>query len=86
MCPLFIAEDIILHAKGKRDENEEITQTELDYLIDTRVSGGVWEITWSWFENNEKYPKEYAISENWWKADKAISVLRHLRNFGRICG
>lgn len=43
-----------------------------------------WGITWSWFGNNEKYAKEFAISENWWKADGAIRKVILLRNFGRI--
>ena len=64
--------------------NEEIVEKELDYLIDTRPDNGVWGITWQWWENYEKYPKEFAISENWWKADKAISTLKFLRSFGRL--
>lgn len=64
--------------------NEEIVETELDYLVDTRNPGGVWDITWSWFALGEKYPKEFAISENWWKANKAIGIMHFLRNFGRI--
>lgn len=64
--------------------NEEIVQKELDYLIDTRPGGGVWGITWSWFENNEKYGNEFAISENWWKSYKAIEKLAFLKNFGRL--
>ncbi len=64
--------------------NEDIVEKELDYLIDTRPDNGVWGITWQWWENYEKYPKEFAISENWWKADKAISALKLLRNFGRL--
>jgi hypothetical protein len=65
-------------------DNEEILQRELDYIIETRTEKGVWGITWSWFENNEKYPKEFAISENWWKADTAIGKLKLLRNFDRL--
>jgi len=64
--------------------NEDIVEKELDYLIDTRPDNGVWGITWQWWENYEKYPKEFAISENWWKADKAISTLKLLRSFGRL--
>ena len=64
--------------------NEEILQRELDYTVDTRVEKGVWGITWSWFDNNEKYPKEFAMSENWWKAAVAIEKVRLLKNFGRI--
>lgn len=66
------------------EENKEITQLELDYIIDTRKDKGVWEITWSWFDNNEKYAKEFAISENWWRAEKAIDKLVWLKKFGRI--
>ncbi len=64
--------------------NMEIVEQELDYLIDTRPQNDVWGITWSWFENNKKYAKEFAISENWWKASKAIEKLIFLRNFDRI--
>lgn len=65
-------------------ENEEIVLKEIDYLIETRESGCVWGITWSWFEHNERYAKEFAISENWWKASKAIEKINFLRNFGRL--
>lgn len=61
-------------------ENEDIVQKELDYLCETRPENGVWNITWSWFELNEKYPKEFAISENWSKASKAIEKVKFLIN------
>ena len=64
--------------------NEEIVEKELDYLIDTRKPGGVWDITWTWFALGEKYPKEFAVSENWWKASKAIEKLGFLMSFGRV--
>jgi len=64
--------------------NEDILEQELDYLIETRLENGVWGITWTWFQNNEKYIKEFAISENWWKAFHAIEKVKFLRNFGRI--
>ncbi len=65
-------------------QNQDIVQKELDYLIDTRPENNVWDITWSWFDNNDKYPKEFAISENWWKAYKAIEKMVFLRNFNKI--
>jgi len=65
-------------------DNQEIIAKELDYLIDTRLQNGVWNITWSWFENNEKYAREFAISENWWKASVAIDKITFLKNFGRL--
>lgn len=64
--------------------NEDILQTELDYLIETREKNNVWNITWSWFENNEKYQKEFAVSENWWKAEKAIEKVLLLKSFNRL--
>ena len=65
-------------------ENEDIVSAELDYLVETRPKGGVWGITWSWFENNDKYPKEFAISENWWKASRAINNINFLKNFNSV--
>jgi len=65
-------------------DNETIVSTELDYIIETRPHKGVWDITWSWFENNGKYAKEFAISENWWKASKAIHKINLLKNFNRV--
>ena len=64
--------------------NEAIVQAELDYLIDTRPAGGVWPISWSWFDNNDKYKREFAISENWWKAIKATDKVLLLKRFGRV--
>lgn len=65
-------------------ENEELMQIELDYIIEKRQVNGVWNITWSWFDHNEIYAKEFAISENWWKSVIAIEKLKLLRNFDRI--
>jgi hypothetical protein len=65
-------------------ENEALLHQELDYIIEKRPENGVWGITWSWFDLNEVYPKEFAISENWWKADVAIGKLKLLRNFDRV--
>lgn len=65
-------------------DNENIVALELDYIIETRPKDGVWDITWSWFQNNEKYAKEFAISENWWKASKAIEKMNYLKNFNRF--
>jgi hypothetical protein len=63
--------------------NEEIIEKELDYLIETITVQGVWDINWNWITNAEKYKLEFAISENWWKSNKAIEKLEFLRNFGR---
>lgn len=65
-------------------ENERIVLKELEYLVETKPENDVWGITWTWYENTEKYYKEFAISENWWKAYKAIERLRFLENFRNI--
>ena len=35
-------------------------------------------ITWKW----GMYEKEFAISENWWKANLVIANMRFLKGFG----
>lgn len=66
--------------------NEEIIEKELDFLVDTLPQNDVWPISWSWFENRDKYLKESSISENWCKAYKTIENVIFLKNFGRIDG
>ncbi|MEK3794461.1 hypothetical protein MKX42_22215 [Paenibacillus sp. FSL R7-0204] len=53
---------------------------ELDYLLETRNSEGIWDLTWGW----AGYEREFAVSENWWKAHIVIENLRLLRAFGRM--
>lgn len=65
-------------------ENADIVQRELDYLLDTRPEGEVWGINWQWFGLMDVYGREFAISEQWWKGQKAIENLLFLRNFGRV--
>lgn len=66
-------------------ENRADLEKELDYLIATLPrEDDVWPINWCWFQEQEHYPKAFAISESWWKAWKAIDKLRLLRAFGRI--
>ena len=65
-------------------ENMAIVNVELDFLHDTLPENDVWPISWSWFENNNKYPKESVISGNWCKSIKAIERTKFLKNFGRI--
>ncbi len=64
-------------------DNKDIVNVELDFLYDTLPENDVWPISWSWFENNEKYPKESTISGNWWKSIKAIERAKFLKNFRR---
>jgi len=64
--------------------NEATVHTELDYLIEIRPENNVWGITWKWWDNYDKYPKEFAISEHWWKSWIAIEKLKFLRAFDRL--
>ncbi len=63
-------------------ENRSIVEKEVKYLIETIPQNDVWGITWTWFDNNSKYAREFAISENWWKSMKAIETMCFLKNFG----
>ena len=65
-------------------ENKDLVEQEIKYLIETIPQNDVWGITWTWFDNNEKYSKEFAISENWWKTNKAIEKIQFLKNFDGI--
>jgi len=65
--------------------NKDIVNVELEYLIETKPEKDVWPITWTWFDNNEKYSKEFAVSEVWWKSIKAIEKMRFIKEFGRLC-
>lgn len=63
------------------EENKKEVNNALDILIDQKPEGGIWPIPWEWYNNN-KYPNEFSISENWWKCAKAIDKLMQLRSFG----
>lgn len=65
-------------------DNKDIVELELDFLQDTLPVNNVWPIAWSWFENNEKYPKESVMGGTWWKAIKAIEKTKFLKSFRRI--
>jgi hypothetical protein len=65
------------------EDNKSVVHTELDQIIDQRPAAGVWGIPWEWYNDN-KYPKAFAISENWWKSFKAIEIILLLKAFGRL--
>lgn len=65
------------------EEYKQEIEEELDHIIDNRKPSGVWEIPWEWYNGN-KYPKEFAISENWWKSFEAIGKVLKLKRFGRF--
>ena len=57
---------------------------EINYLQETLPENGVWNISWTWFDNMESYGKEFIISENWWKSITAIEKLCFLKNFNAV--
>lgn len=64
-------------------ENKEEVHSALDEIIDQRPKGGVWDIPWQWY-TGDKFIKEFAVSELWWKSMKAIEKLLQLKAFGRL--
>lgn len=59
---------------------EGLPEQECDQLLQNRNADGVWDLAWSW----GAYEREFAIAENWWKANIAMEHLLFLRAFGRI--
>lgn len=62
------------------ENNEEIVEYELDYIIKNRNSDGVWDIVWNWMD----YREQWNISRNWWKSQLAIQNMLLLKAFNRI--
>ncbi|WP_432662968.1 hypothetical protein R9X47_20565 [Wukongibacter baidiensis] len=60
------------------EANKAIADYEVEFIIESMAPDGYWDINWSW----QSYPNEWAISKNWWKANKVISNLRYLKGFG----
>lgn len=59
--------------------NETIMNTEIEYILSKRNNDGVWDIVWNW----GKYPDEFSISRNWWKANIIIDNLLLIKRFGK---
>lgn len=58
-------------------DNHEAVSKELDFIVQTRNSEGIWDIAWKW----GAYEKEFAISKNWWKSYGIIANMRLLKEF-----
>lgn len=71
----FKTKDSIFYA-----ENKDISEYECDYIINSQLDDGSWNITWDWSD----YPKEWAISKNWWKSNGIILNLLYLQGFGKL--
>lgn len=61
--------------------NKEIADYECEYIINTQLADGSWNINWTWGGN---YPDEWAISKNWWKGQWIIQNLLYLKGFGLL--
>ena len=64
--------------------NEEIVNKECDYLIQTLPENDIWPVSWCWFENAHKYPKEEIISLHVAKVRKCIERVKFLKEFDRV--
>lgn len=60
--------------------NKEIAQYECDYILNTQLEDGSWNIPWGW----QSYPEQWAISKNWWKSNVILVNMRYLQGMHRI--
>jgi hypothetical protein len=56
-------------------DNKEIADYECEFIVDTQLDDGSWNIPWSW----KDYPEEWAVAKNWWKGDVAVKNMLYLR-------
>lgn len=67
MCPFY-------------QDNKELVEKELEFILKTRNSNGIWDINWQWAD----FPMQFPISENWWKANLVIINLLYLKSFNLL--
>lgn len=58
----------------------EIAELECEYIVKSQLEDGSWNIPRGW----KGYPKEWAISKNWQKANGVILNILYLKGFGQI--
>ncbi len=61
-------------------DNKELCDFECDYIINSQLSDGSWDIPWSW----DDFPDEWAISKNWWKGHVIVMNLLYLKGFDKL--
>ena len=61
-------------------DHKDISDYECEYMKNTQLEDGSWDITWCW----EDFPEEWAISKNWWKGQVIIEKLLYLKGLGVI--
>lgn len=60
-------------------DNKPIADYESEFILRTRMEGGVWDLTWKW----DEFPEEWALARNWWKGDLAVKNMLYLKRFLR---
>lgn len=76
--------EFILSPQSKYySDNKQEVNSALDTIIESIPENDVWPIPWEWY-NDYTGSKYFAISENWWKAAKAMEKLMQLRSFERL--
>lgn len=58
----------------------ELCAFERDFISQTQLETGSWEITWEW----DSFPEEWHIAKNWWKADMIIRNVCFYKAFERV--
>ena len=59
-------------------DNRDIAEYECEFIQNTQLADGSWDIPWSWSE----YPEAWAVSKNWWKGNNIVLNLLYLKGFG----
>ncbi len=60
-------------------ENAEIAEYECEFIQNTQLPDGSWDIPWRWND----FPDEWAISKNWWKGEAILKNLLYLKGFSK---
>ena len=60
--------------------NEDIAEYECEYIVKTQLEDGSWDIPWKW----KDFPREWAVSKNWWKSGLIIANMLYLQGFGKL--
>lgn len=60
------------------EENRELADYECEFIRNTQLEDGSWEIPWSW----AGYEEEWPVAKNWWKGNGVIKNMLYLREMG----
>lgn len=59
--------------------NEQITEDELKFMVESISEEGSWAVTWEW----QDYKDEFLVSKKWWQGNIAIVNMKMLQAFGK---